>query len=158
MNEPENPHFVLSDGQYCHVLDEGLVVSKKKIPDQLPKQDDSPDYVTMTLLALGIGMLSFLVAMCFVTGMYVVVILLGALDVFAIMGFVRMIGFSQTEFIPRADITGVEYKQRNFGYDWFIVHYSKKGGKACKRRFIIYDSQECLDQALNVMKTDGLLK
>lgn len=157
MNEPEHPHFVLSDGQYCHVMPEGLIVSKKKLPAQVPQQNDNPDFTTLIFLGIGIAVLTFLIAMCAVTGMYVVVFLLGLLNVFMLIGFVRMIGFSQSEFVPRADINGVEYVKRNFGYDWFIVHYTCRNGKACKRRYVIYDSQECLNQALSVMKTEGLL-
>lgn len=157
MNEPEHPHFVLSDGQYCHVLKEGLIVSKKKAPQQLPEQKDTPDYTSLGLLGAGIIILTFLSGMCAVTGMYLVVVLLGALDIFAIMVFIRMIGFSQTEFIPRNDIQAVNYVKRNFGFDWFIIHYTGKDGKHHKRRLMLYDSKEAITQAVNVMQAEGFL-
>lgn len=158
MNEPEHPHFVLSDGQYCHVLKEGLIVSKKKLPQVTPSQNDNPDYATAGLLGAGVIILSFLITMCAITGMWIVVFLLGMLDIMMIIALLRMIGFTHTNFIPRADINGAEYIRRNFGYDWIIVHYTGKDGKHKKRRFVIYDSKECLEQALTVMKSEGFLK
>lgn len=158
MNEPEHPHFVLSDGQYCHVLKEGLVVSKKKLPQETPEQNDNLDFTTAGLLGAGIIILSFLVTMCAITGMWVVVFLLGMLDIMMIVALLRMAGFTQTNFIPRDDISGAEYTRRNLGYDWIIVHYTGKNGKHLKRRFVIYDSKECLDMALRVMKSEGFLQ
>lgn len=158
MNEPEHPHFVLSDARYCHVLNHGLVVSNKKDSHTTPEQKDSPDYVSGTWLIIGIAILTFFMVMCTITELYVVVVLMGMLNALMIVSLYRTLGFSQTEFIPRNDINGVQYTKKNFGYDFFIVHYTGKNGKALKRRLVIYDSQECLTQALDVMKTQGLLK
>ena|ERR1044072_3315616 len=158
MNEPEHPHFVLSDAQYCHVTREGFIIAKKNIPEPIPAQNDKPDLVNGLLLGAGAAILTFLVAMCAITGMYIVVFLLGMLDILVLVSLFRLLAYSQTNFIPRDDVSGVEYKRRNFGYDWFIVHYTGKNGKHCKRRLAIYDSQECLTQALHVMKSQGFLK
>jgi ABC-type multidrug transport system fused ATPase/permease subunit len=158
MNEPQHPHFVLSDARYCHVLPEGLVVSSKKDITAIPAQKDSPDYVSGFWLVLGIAVLTFFMVMCTITELYVIVVLMGALNALMIVSLYRTLGFSQTEFVPRADINGVQYFRKNFGYDWFLVHYTGKNGKACKRRLVIYDSAECLNQALDVMKTQGLIK
>lgn len=158
MNEPQHPHFVLSDGNYCHVMPEGLIVSKKKIPDRTPAQDDKPDVISGVLLAIGVVIFTFLIVMCAITGMYVVVFLLGLVDALLVVSLIRTLGYSQTPFIPREDISGVEYIKRNFGYDVFLVHYTGKKGKHAKRRLVIYDSQECLTQALNVMVSEELLK
>lgn len=158
MNEPEHPHFVLSDARYCHVLKEGLIISKKKIPEDRPVQNDKPDYASSVWLILGISVLTFFMIMCTITKLYPVVVLMMALTILMIVTLYRVLGFSQTEFIPRADINGVQYFKKNFGYDWFLVHYTGKNGKACKRRLVIYDSSECLNQALTVMQAEGLLK
>ena len=158
MNEPQHPHFVLSDARYCHVLQQGLVISNKKTVMEIPAQNDNPDYVSSIWLILGIAVISFLITMCAITGMWVVVFLLGLIDGLMIVTLYRMLGFSQSAFIPRDDVTGVEYFKRNFGYDWFLVHYTGKNGKHCKRRLVIYDSAECLNQALTVMKAENFLK
>ncbi|HTF04081.1 MAG TPA: hypothetical protein VK826_08645 [Bacteroidia bacterium] len=158
MNEPEHPHFVLSDGMYCHVLPEGFIVSKKNLPEERPVQKDSPDAMAILFLSAGIAIATFFIAMCVITGFYVVVAMLGALDLLMIYSLWRTIGYSHTNFIPRADIVGLKYNRRSFGYDSFIVYYTGKNGKACKRRYVIYDSQECLDNALGVMRAEGLLK
>jgi len=158
MNEPEHPHFVLSDGRYCHVLQEGLIVSKKLIPEDRPIQKDGPDVLSLGFLITGIAIATFFMVMCFITGFYVVDVMLGTLNLLMIYSFIRALGFSQTELIPRTSVLDVKYTKRNFAYDYFVVHYTGKSGNACKRRFIIYDSQECLDQALSVMKTEGLMK
>jgi hypothetical protein len=158
MNEPEHPHFILSDARYCHVLQEGLIISTKKIPTERPVQNDKPDYVSSMWLVLGIAVLTFFMIMCVITKLYPVVVLMSALNILMIVTLYRMLGFSQSNFIPREDIVGVQYFKKNFGYDWFLVNYTGKNGKLCKRRLVIYDSAECLNQALTVMKTEGLLK
>jgi hypothetical protein len=158
MNEPQHPHFVLSDARYCHVLGEGLAISaKKEIPVDF-KQNDKPDYFSAFWLILGIVVVSFFMVMCTITELYVVVVLMGALNTLMIVSLYRTLGFSQTDFIPRNDITAVQYFKKNFGYDFFVVHYSGEKGKALKRRLVIYDSHECLLQALEVMNQQGLLK
>lgn len=158
MNEPEHPHFVLSDARYCHVLKDGLVISKKKNPTDVPVQNDKPDYVSSIWLTLGIAVLTFFMVMCTITQLYVIVVLMGALNALMAVTLFRMLGYSQSDFIPRADIVGVQYFKKNFGYDGFFIHYTGKNGKPCKRRLMIYDSAECLNQALGVMKSEGLLK
>lgn len=158
MNEPEHPHFVLSDASYCHIFEQGLVVSKKKQVNQIPAQNDKPDYMSAFWLALGAAILTFFMVMCAITELYVMVILMGALNGLVIVSLYRSLGFSQSEFIPRHDINAVQYFRKSFGYDYFLVHYTGKNGKACKRRLVIYDSAECLNQALGVMKEQGLLK
>lgn len=158
MNEPQHPHFVLSDAKYCHVLPEGLVISSKKDAKTIPAQNDKPDYASGFWLILGVAVLTFFIVMCTITQLYVVVVLLGSLDALMIMSLYRTLGYSQTEFIPRDDIHHVDYSKRNFGYDWFLVHYTGQDGKAHKRRLVIYDSAECLNQALTVMKEEGLLQ
>ncbi len=158
MNEPEHPHFVLSDARYCHMLPHGLVIGNKNDAHVIPEQKDSPDYVSGLWLIIGIAVLTFFMVMCTITELYVVVVLMGALNILMIVTLYRTLGFSQTGFIPRKDINSVEYHKKNFGYDHFLIHYTGKNGKACKRRLVIYDSQECLNQALGVMKTQGLLK
>lgn len=158
MNEPEHPHFVLSDARYCHVLEKGLVVSNKKVATVVVEQNDKPDYASGIWLMIGIVVLFFFMVMCTITELYVVVVLMGALNVLAIVSLYRTLTFSQTEFIPRGDILNVEYFKKSFGYDWFLVHYTGKNGQPCKKRLVIYDSQECLKQALDVMKSQGLLK
>jgi hypothetical protein len=133
------------------------VISNKKDAKVTPEQKDSPDYASGIWLSIGIAILTFFMVMCTITELYVVVVLMGALNVLMIVSLYRTLGFSQTEFIPRADINGVEYHKKNFGYDHFLVHYTGKDGSARKRRLVIYDSQECLTQALGVMKSQGFL-
>jgi hypothetical protein len=157
MNEPEHPHFVLSDGQYCHVMPEGLIIAKKKIPDPRPVQNDKPDYLSATFLIVGALILAGFIVACAMIDFFVVIFMLSLLELLILGSLFRMLGYSQTNFIPRADITGVDYKKRNFGYDYFVVHYAGKNGKDRKRRLVIYDSQDCLNQALKVMKSEGLL-
>ena len=158
MNEPEHPHFVLSDARYCHVLRDGLIVAKKQVPVKRPVQKDSPDLVSIGFLIVGILISTFFAVMCTITELYVTVVLLGTLDLLMIYTLIRVIGFAQTEFIARKDILSADYHKRNFGYDFFIVHYTGQNGTRKKRRFIIYDSQECLTQALKVMQEEGILK
>lgn len=158
MNEPEHPHFVLSDANYCHVLSQGLIISRKKTVEKIPEQNDKPDYVSAFWLLLGATILTFFMVVCTITELYVIVVLMGALNALVLVSLYRTLAFSQSPFVPRQDITAVQYFTRTFGYDFFVVHYASKSGKPAKRRLVIYDSAECLNQALTVMKAEGLLK
>jgi hypothetical protein len=109
--------------------------------------------VTAGLLILG-----FFHQMTLLVDFYVVTFTLGVLMLALVLALVRTVGQTTTKVIPRADILGVDYKKRLFGYDSFIIRYAGEHGKVWKRRLAIYDSQQCLNQALEVMKTEGLMK
>mgnify|MGYP000683953499 CR=1 FL=1 len=158
MNEPTHAHFVLADAQYCHVLKDRLVIGKRELPEKMPEPAGKPDYVTLALQLAGILILSFFLVMTLITHYYVITFTLGILLLTLGISFIRTAGFTSTKAILIADIVGVDYKKRMFGYDYFIVHYAGPHGKECKRRLAIYDSQKCLDQALSVMKEAKLLK
>ncbi|GAB4131140.1 MAG: hypothetical protein Fur0041_01170 [Bacteroidia bacterium] len=158
MFEPQHPHFVLSDGMYCHVLDEGLYIGKKDLPKSLPESDDTPDILSMIFQAIAALVFYFFVFMSMKAGYYVITFMTGVLAVYLSWKFYSSLGFTQTNFIRRADVLNVSYLKKNFGYDAFVITYAGKDGKAKKRRLTIYDSRECLVQALDVMQQEGLLK
>jgi hypothetical protein len=157
MNEPEHPHFVLSDAMYVHVLPEGLIVAKKDLPKVMPVQKDGPETMTLALLGAAVFVTLFFAVMTAITGMYLITFLMAAMLFLAVQNLLRSLKFSATDFIPRSAIKGVEYRKKSFGFDSLIVTYSGKNGKVFMRRFAIYDSHDCLVQALQVMKTEGWL-
>lgn len=157
MNEPEHPHFVLSDAMYVHVLSEGLIVAKKDLPKVMPVQKDGPETMTVALLGAAVFATLFFAVMTAITGMYLITFLMGAMMFLAVQNLLRSLKFSATDFIPRSAIQGVKYRKKSFGFDSLIVKYAGKNGKVFLRRFAIYDSHDCLVQALQVMKNEGWL-
>lgn len=158
MNEPTHPHFVLSDGQYCHVLEDRLYVGKRDLPKELPPPENKLDAVSIILFGLGLLIMLFFAVTTIITKYYVVTFTTSALGITLAVAFFRAMKFTATKTIYRGDILGVEYHKRAMGYDYFIVHYAGKDKKAWKRRLTIYDSQQCLEQALQVMKNAGILQ
>lgn len=158
MNEPTHAHFVLADAQYCHVLKDRLFIGKRELPEKMPEPVGKPDYVTLALQLSGILVLTFFLIMTLITHYYVITFTISLLLLTLCISFIRTAGFTSTNAIMIADIVGVDYKKRMFGYDFFIVHYAGPQGKECKRRLPIYDSEKCLNQALTVMKEAKLLK
>jgi hypothetical protein len=158
MKEPTHAHFVLADAQYCHVLNDRLLIGKRELPEKMPEPVGKPDYVTLALQLGGMLILTFFLVMTLITHYYVITFTLGILLLTLGLSFIRTAGFTSTNIIMISDIVGVDYKKRMFGYDYFIVHYAGPQGKECKRRLPIYDSQKCLEQALTVMKEAKLLK
>jgi hypothetical protein len=158
MNEPLHPHFVLSDGQYCHVLEDRLYIGKRQLPSSLPPPNNRLDYFLLALQVLGVCVLGFFTVMTVITSYYVVTFTLGALLILLGLSLIRSTGFTATPVIMREDVVGVDFKKRSFGYDVFIVNYSGPEGKLWKRRLIIYDSAACVKQAVDVMQEAGLLK
>lgn len=157
MNEPLHPHFVLSDGMYCHVMPEGLIISKKQLPKATPVQSANPEWLWVILLLIGAGIFGFFLVMSLIAHYYVVSFMVGVCAIFLMWNAIKLIGYTSTLFIAREDILGVTYHSKSFGYDTFIVLYAGTNGKVLKRRLIIYDSQECLTQALTVMTEQGWL-
>jgi hypothetical protein len=157
MNEPTHPHFVLSDGQYCHVLEDRLVIGKRELPATMPAAKNKLDYVQLALIIGGLCLLSFFFVMTLITQYYVITFTLLMLITVLFFSLLRTASFTSTPIIMKDDIVGVDYHKRSFGYDFFIVRYSGEGGKLWKRRLVIYDSAESLAQALKVMHEAKLL-
>lgn len=158
MKEPNHPHFVLSDAQYCHVLEDRLVIGKRELPEKLPEPRNKLDLVLLLLQTGGIAILVFFLVMTVIAKYYFVTFTVSALLLLLLFSIMRTIGFTNTKAIYKSDVLAVDYKKRSIGYDFFVVRYSGEHGKLWKRRLIIYDSQDCLNQALKVMKDAGLLK
>jgi hypothetical protein len=158
MNEPTHAHFVLADADYCHVLNDRLIIGKRELPPKLPEPVGKPDYMTLALLLTATLVLGFFLVMTLIVHYYVVTFTLGILLLLTLTGLIRTASYTSTKSIMIGDIVGVDYKKRRFGYDYFIVHYAGPNGKKCKRRLAIYDSHKCLEQALTVMKEAKLLK
>lgn len=158
MREPKNPHFVLSDGEYCQLTEGKLIIGKRDLPPVLPPVTGTPDYVMLGLQIAGLILLGFFLGMTIIAKYYVVTFTLAVLFITLAGSVYKMAGYTSTKAIIVADIVGVDYKKKMFGFDYFIVHYAGPKGKDCKRRLNIYDSQQCLEQALNLMKGIGFLK
>lgn len=158
MNEPKHPHFILSDAQYCHVLDDKLYIGKRELPEKYPAVKNRLDVVLMILQLAGALILGFFLFMTIITHYYLITLTLGLLTMLLVVSLIRTLGYTNTSVIIKADIVGVDYHKVSIGYDYFVVHYSGEGGKAWKRRLTIYDSSQSLQQALQVMKDAGLLK
>jgi hypothetical protein len=156
MYEPQTPHFVLADGTYCHILSDRLVIAKKEIPAVLPEPDGKKlwfEVIGMSFAAL--IMLFFCVTMI-LSGYFLLAFLTFALACFSAFAAYRMFGFTDTKAIIRDDILQIVYHRRKIGNDAFIVLYTDPQGKPARRRLNIYDSQECMVQALQVMDEEGL--
>ncbi|HTL80083.1 MAG TPA: hypothetical protein VL651_00185 [Bacteroidia bacterium] len=158
MNEPTHAHFILSDAQYCHVLEDRLYVGRKDVPEKFPQVKNSFDGVLLILQVAAFLLLAFFITMTIVVHYYVVTLTLGMLLLLLMVSVIRTLGFTNTKVIMKADILGVDYFKKSVGYDFFVVRYSGEGGKLWKRRLTLYDSQQSIKQALEVMKEAGLLK
>jgi hypothetical protein len=158
MNEPKHSHFVLADASYCHVLDDKLIIGKRELPEKLPEPVNKLDFLTLGFQLAGLLLLSFFLITTLITRYYVVTFTLSLLILTLALATIRSAGFTSTKCIYIADIVGVEYHKRLFGYDFFVIHYSGPGGKRWKRRLAIYDSKICLEQALTAMREAKLLK
>jgi hypothetical protein len=158
MNEPKHPHFVLSDATYCHVLADRLVIAKRDLPSSLPEPGGRPLWFELIGLSLCAAIMAFFFVMAVLAKMYLLAALLLALGCFSAISAARMIGFTDSKAILRSDILSVTYHRRRIGNDFFIVIYATSKGKVARRRLMIYDSEQCLQQALTVMMTEGLFK
>ena len=157
MNEPKHSHFVLADASYCHVLEDRLIIGKRELPEKIPAPINKLDFVTLIMQIVGLLILLFFIIMTIITKYYVVTFTLSLLAITLGLATLRSAGFTSTKCIMIADIVGVEYNKKWVGYDFFVIRYSGPGGKVWKRRLAIYDSKECLEQALTAMKKAKLL-
>lgn len=158
MKEPVNPHFVLSDGNYCHFLDDRLVIGKCDLPAKLPEPVNKTNMLVIGLLAAAIVVLLFFLVMTILVSFYIVTFTIACLLVLSFVTIFRGVKYSNTPAIMKADIIKAQYHKRAFGYDFFTLIYAGEGGKLWARRLAIYDSQQALDQALQVMKEQRILQ
>lgn len=158
MNEPLHPHFVLADGTYCHILADRLVIAKKELPKTIPEAGGKPVWFEIIGLGIAAAIMVFFFVMTIYAGYYLLASLMFLLGAYACLSAIRLIGFTDAKTILRSDILGVVYYPRRIGNDFFVVVYTSAQGKVARRRLAIYDSQECLQQALTVMTAEGLLQ
>jgi hypothetical protein len=158
MNEPKHPHFVLADGLYCHIFSDQLMVGKKEIKDPKPVANDKPNLPVIIGVAIGVLVSAGFFTATFMIGLYVFTFLFLFIGLLATITLARLVTFSQTPVVLRADIVDVAYKKQLLGNDSVIVTYLAKGGRVLRRRFAIYDSEECLNQALRVLDEEGLMR
>ncbi|MGL4597132.1 MAG: hypothetical protein ACRCYO_06380 [Bacteroidia bacterium] len=158
MNEPKHPHFVLADGLYCHIFSEQLIVGKKELKDPKPVANDKPNLPVIIAVAIGVLISAGFFTATFMIGLFVFTFLFLFIGLLATITLARLVTFSQTPVINRSDILDVKYKKQVLGNDSIIVTYSGTGGRLLRRRFAIYDSEECLNQALRVLDEEGLMK
>ena len=158
MKEPKHSHFVLSDAEYVHVLDDRLYIGKRELPEVFPEQENHLDYVTLGLQIGGLTVLLFFMVISLFTNFYIVTFTLSVLAITLSVALFRSAGFTATKTILKADVIGVDYHKKKFGYDYFVVHYAGEKGKVWKRRLAIYDSQQCLDQALKAIRDWGFME
>jgi hypothetical protein len=158
MNEPTHSHFILADASYCHVLEDRLYIGKREVPEKIPAPLNKLDFVTLSLQLAGLIVLLFFDVMTIITHYYVVTFTLSLLALTLGISLIRSAGFTATKTIFKEDIIGVTYHKKLMGYDYFIIRYAGPGGKVWKRRLAIYDSHQCLEQALKAMKDAGLMK
>jgi hypothetical protein len=156
MYEPQTPHFVLADGTYCHILSDRLVIAKKDVPAILPTPDDKKLWLEVIGMSLAALIMLFFCVMMVISGYLLLAFLTFALACFSAFAAFRMFGFTDTKAIMRDDILQIAYHRRKIGNDAFIVLYTDLSGKVARRRLSIYDSQECMVQALRVMDEQGL--
>jgi len=158
MNEPTHSHFVLADAQYCHVLSDRFYIGKRDVPEKFPEPINKLDFVTLALQIAGLSVLLFIVVITFISQYYVITFTSSLLAVTLALALIRSAGFTSTKTILKVDVLSVEYHKKMLGYDFFVIRYAGKGGKVWKRRLAIYDSQQCLDQAMKTMRDAGFLK
>lgn len=156
MNEPQHPHFILADGTYCHILSDRLVIAKKEIPAVLPEPTGKKLWFEIIGMSLAAVIMLFFFGMTVVSGYYLLAFLTFVLACFSGFAVYRMFGFTDTKAILRDNIQQIVYHRRKIGNDAFIVYYTDPEGKPARRRLNIYDSRECMIQALQVMDEEGL--
>lgn len=158
---PKNNYFTMSDGQFCHVLNDRIVITPKLTIIDMPEPFDGPALGSQILFG-GIAVVGFALTVCFfIVGFYPLAVMTMLAGISSAIAFMRGSKYSATNIIKRASIIGVEYKVVNYGYDYFLVHYTDQekpeSGLTFKRRIAIYDSAEIIAQAVALMKAEGLL-
>lgn len=152
--------FRLSDGDYCHVLDDKLVFSAHKaIRDIDEMKEKRKGLVKLGIAAVAFGILMFFSRRVLVDiymnakGLFFgIVAFVISVFIFAYIGIIN-----QKLVILRSEIINITYRKRGIGYSYFLIEYNSNG-KLRSKKVKLYDEPLAEQHAVNVMREAGLLK
>jgi magnesium-transporting ATPase (P-type) len=152
--------FRLSDGDYCHILDDKLVFTSNKAIREVDEEKEKKKGVTK----LGIAAVAFSIFLFFSRSVLVdifvnnkMVFVIIVLIILLVFTLAYMSIMNQQLVIPRNEIISVELRKRGLGYSYFLVRYNSKG-KLKTKKVKLYDEPAAEQQAVDVMREAGLLK
>lgn len=150
--------FNLSDGQFCHVLPDRLVIYPKIQIVKMPEPKDGPNIGMLIMYALLTLIPGALTVVFFIVGFYPLAVMTLLTTIAASVAFRRGTRYSATNVLLRDSILDVQYKKVNYGFNYFEVRYKGADQREYLRRLTIYDSDQVAAQAVQLMLEEGLIK
>jgi hypothetical protein len=158
-NIPDHNYFMISDGTYCHLLPDKIVLGQKAEIEFIPEMKHDNRRMKFMLI---IGVL-LLVAAGF-TALYFLDRMIIELLVFVWM-VVIMSGYrlylmrdsSDTEMIEKKYISSTKLVKRFMGYTTWVIFFTTQHGEKLRRFVHIYDSRDHEARAERLLKEEGFI-
>ena len=153
---PKN-YFNLSDGKYCFVLPDRIIITPKLSNTTWPEPKEGPDTGSQILFGIIGTVCAVLSVLFFYVGFYPLAVMTTLACAGGFVSFYRGTKFSATPCIYRNTIEHCSYHKVNFAYDYFLLRYKSASGKIYLKRITVYDSAEIAAKAVSLFQAEGLL-
>jgi hypothetical protein len=150
---------------YCHITDEQIVLSRDSVRGEMAKVTvgNSIPRILIIYSIISIALIAASV-LGFIKRDYFPATLTLILPIYLIFGIIKSWNNSATPIINRKSIKEVKYFKPNKGITraYFEVYFKNDSGKIKKRLIllpgVLESTQEEIDEAVNIMREEGLLK
>jgi hypothetical protein len=156
---PDHNYFMISDGTYCHLLPDKVVLGQKADIEFIPEMDHNNRRARF----MGIIVILFLVAAGF-TAMYFfdrmiieIVIFLWMVAIGASYRLYLLRDSSGTDRIDKNSISSTKLVKRYMGYTTWVIFFTTDKGEKLRRFVHIYDSKEHEARAERLLREEGFL-
>ena len=151
-------YFMISDGTYCHILPDKIVLGQpselSKIPEMIHTSRRKQYHIFILLIASVVGLFSFL----FFTDRMVLEVFAGIIMI-ATAAIYRLWLFrdtSDTLVIDRSCISSTRIVKRKMGYTTWVIFFRSGNGEKLRRMIQLYDSIEYEARGEKIIREAGL--
>jgi hypothetical protein len=159
MEIPPHNYFMTSDGTYCHLLPDTIILGQKSDIEFIPEMEHK------NRKTLFMGIIGILLAVAagftalYVTGRMIIELLVFVWMV-AIAASYRlylMRDSSGTNRIDKNTISSTKLVKRFMGYTTWVIFFTTNKGEKLRRFVSIYDSKEHEARAERILKEEGFV-
>lgn len=159
MDTPESKpdYFITADAGYCHILPQNIVLTRYVDYQSLPLSEDKKDLMPLVLGSIGVAAGCFVMVEFFIVGFMLMAVLFLIAMLAATRGLAELARYSAIKNIERTSIESAQLIKPAFGYYSLIIRFKNKEGKSSLRKIKLYDSRQNEEQAVELLRKEGLL-
>jgi hypothetical protein len=156
---PPHNYFMISNGTYCHILPDRIVIGQRNEIEYMPEMDQENRRmmflsVILVLLLAGAG-----VTVLYFTDRMIIELLafVWMVVIAAVYRLFLLRDSSSSELILKSSISSTKLVKRFMGYTTWVIFFTTDKGEKLRRFVKIYDSKDHEARAERILKEEGFL-